>query len=74
MAVNRVVYDGVTLVDLTSDTVTPDTLMAGVTAHDAAGNEITGEFDPSVFVQKTDVEAFSITAAELTEVFNSVFE
>ncbi len=29
-------------IDLTGDTVTPDTLLAGVTAHDAAGNRITG--------------------------------
>lgn len=29
-------------IDLTGDTVTPDALLAGVTAHDAAGNRITG--------------------------------
>ena len=28
--------------DLTGDTVTPETLAAGVTAHDAAGNPIVG--------------------------------
>ena len=42
MAINKVVYDGDTLVDLTSDTVTPETLSEGVTAHNAAGEQIVG--------------------------------
>lgn len=43
MANNKVqLSDGTVLLDLTGDTVTPETLMAGVTAHDAAGNPIVG--------------------------------
>lgn len=42
MPVNHVIYDNKTLIDLRSDTVTSDTLLAGETAHDAAGNKITG--------------------------------
>ena len=42
MAISKVVYDGNTLIDLTSDTVTADTLTSGVTAHNAAGVSITG--------------------------------
>lgn len=42
MAVNKVIYDGDTLIDLTEDTVTPGTLAQGVTAHDQAGNAIVG--------------------------------
>lgn len=43
MANNKVqLSDGKVLLDLTGDTVTPGTLMAGVTAHDAAGNRIVG--------------------------------
>lgn len=42
MAINKVVYNGNTLIDLTSDTVTADKLATGVTAHDKAGNSITG--------------------------------
>lgn len=34
--------DGTVLIDLTSDTVTSETLMEGVTAHDKAGNLIVG--------------------------------
>lgn len=42
MSVNKVIYNGNTLVDLTSDTVTPETLAEGVTAHNAAGDKVTG--------------------------------
>lgn len=34
--------DGTVLMDLTEDTVTPETLAEGTTAHDAAGNLIVG--------------------------------
>lgn len=39
---NKVIYDGNTLIDLTADTVTPESLLSGVTAHDASGATITG--------------------------------
>lgn len=42
MAINKVVYGGNTLIDLSGDTVTPGTLAEGVTAHNAAGEPITG--------------------------------
>ena len=42
MAVNKVVYGGNVLVDLTGITVTPETLSKGTTAIDAAGNPIEG--------------------------------
>lgn len=42
MAVNKVIYDGATLVDLTGDTVTADNLAAGVKATGADGKPITG--------------------------------
>lgn len=42
MAVNKVVYGGIVLVDLTGITVTPETLAEGVTAIDAAGKLIVG--------------------------------
>lgn len=43
MANNKVqLSDGTVLLDLTGDTVTPETLLSGVTAHDAAGNRIVG--------------------------------
>lgn len=42
MAVNKVVINDKTVLDLTSDTVTPSDLVEGVTAHDATGMQITG--------------------------------
>lgn len=42
MAVNKVVINDKTTLDLTGDTVTPSDLVEGVTAHDATGMQITG--------------------------------
>lgn len=42
MAVNQVIYGGETLIDLTNDTVTPETLAVGATAHTANGEQIVG--------------------------------
>lgn len=42
MAANKVVYGNKTLIDLTGDTVTEDTLISGSTAHKADGTIITG--------------------------------
>lgn len=42
LPVNKVVYGTTVLVDLTADTVTPETLMQGYTAHDKSGALITG--------------------------------
>lgn len=42
MAINKVIYGGETLIDLTSDTVTPAQLKSGVKAHDKTGAVISG--------------------------------
>lgn len=42
MAVSKVVYGTTVLVDLTGDTVAADKLLTGYTAHDRAGNTVTG--------------------------------
>lgn len=42
MAVNKVEINGETKLDLTQDTVTPETLLPGATAHSADGNAISG--------------------------------
>lgn len=47
MANNKVqLSDGTTLMDLTQDTVTPQTLLSGTTAHNAAGEQISGAVAP----------------------------
>jgi hypothetical protein len=40
--VNKVIYGGTTLIDLTADTITAADLQSGVTAHDKSGATITG--------------------------------
>ena len=46
MAVNKVIYAGNTLIDLTQDTVNPAALMVGVAAHNSKGERILGSFNP----------------------------
>ena len=41
-SVNKVVYSGRTLIDLTNDTVTAAAMRKGYTAHDRSGAQITG--------------------------------
>ena len=42
MSINKVVYGGKTLIDLTGDTVTADKLLSGITAHGKDGELVTG--------------------------------
>lgn len=42
MAVNKVEINGQPVIDLTQDTVTPESLKKGITAHSASGQRITG--------------------------------
>lgn len=54
MAYNKVIAYGKTLIDVSQDTVTPDTLQAGYTAHNKAGEQITGTaeaFVPDGYIQ-----------------------
>lgn len=46
MAVNKVEVNGETKLDLTQDTVTPENLLSGATAHNAAGKQISGAVAP----------------------------
>lgn len=48
MAVNKVEVGGEVKLDLTQDTVTPETLLSGVTAHNAAGERLTGTAFPNL--------------------------
>ena len=48
--INKVVYGGTTLIDLTKDTVTPATLDKGVTAHSKTGEVITGTRIDEVYI------------------------
>lgn len=42
MGINKVNYGSTTLIDISNDTVTANTLLSGTTAHDNTGTQITG--------------------------------
>lgn len=65
MSVNKVTAFGENLIDLTEDTVTKDTLIKGVIAHDASGNSVTGTFDTDKYLEKAG------DASNTTAVFSS---
>ena len=63
MPVNIVIYNGKPLIDLSGDTVTPDKLLSGITAHDKTGAQITGTAElgsggGSTVVKKADAVNF----------------
>lgn len=63
MGKSKIIFGGEVLIDLTADTVSAATLAEGVTAHDKAGNVITG-------TNTNDVDSTDATAAE-AEILNT---
>lgn len=57
---NKIVYGSTVLIDLTADTVTAEKILASYTAHDAAGNIITGTCDFDVNSQDANVKVAEI--------------
>lgn len=66
MAYNKVEADGKTLIDLTSDTVTADTLVSGRTAHLANGEKVSGTFNPVTGVKGNAETAYRTGNVNLT--------
>ena len=64
MGRSKIVYAGDTLLDLTEDTVTPETLLKRKTAHNAAGELITGVYEPMNIKQYTGTLLASGWAAD----------
>lgn len=58
-AVNKVDLNGVTVLDLTSDTVSPETLLLGTTAHNAKGEIITGTLVPCTVYSAENPEGYA---------------
>lgn len=63
MGNSKVVYGNTVLIDLTADTVTADKILASYTAHDAAGNAVTGSCTFDVDSQDATVQVAEILAA-----------
>lgn len=55
MAINKIVYGGKVLIDLTGDTVTADKMLSGTTAHGKDGASISGTCDFDVNSQDATV-------------------
>lgn len=69
MAVNKVEVNGETVLDLSQDSVTPEQLAQGATAHNAAGEQITGTYTApvtSVNGQTGDVEVKAVLYEQQT--------
>ena len=78
MAYNKITINGSTILDLTADTVTAETLQEGVTAHNAAGTVITGsatsggDLVPPDPIEATTAEGNSqIVASSMLATFGS---
>ena len=74
MGISKVVYGGDTLIDLTGDSVTPETLAQGVTAHDASGQLIVGTMtggggggDPNLPTGYTRCDYIQFTGTQIVD-------
>lgn len=77
MAVNKVIYDGVTLVDLTGVTVTADDIAAGVKAIGADGKTVVGllpkvTIDSQLSASSTNPVQNRTVTQELANLKNSI--
>lgn len=63
---NKAVINGVTYIDLSSDTVTADKLLSGYTAHDKNGEAITGTATSSSVVVSDTIDAAGGTIRTIT--------
>ena len=66
MAINKVIYDGRVLIDLTDSTVTPETLAEGVVAYNAKGERIVGTMKHGSGVTVTDDEKGNVIVTGAT--------
>lgn len=62
MAYNKIVYGNETLIDLTADTVSPDKLAQGITAHDKSGSVIEG-----TSTKDSDTSDATVAVSEILE-------
>lgn len=60
MAVNKVVYAGVTLIDLTGITVTADKVAEGFTAMTAAGELVEGTLEECEALTEAEIRAICV--------------
>lgn len=72
MGVSKVVYGNRTLIDLTKDTVSASVLQKGYTAHDKAGNLVTGTYeDPLIKDGDVITEPFTLQDSSGANILSS---
>lgn len=64
---NKIIVDGTTLIDVTGDTVTADSLLSGYTAHDASGTAILGTASGGTPTLQTKSETYTPTETAQTD-------
>lgn len=72
MPINKVVFGGSTLMDISDSNVTPETLQKGVVAYNSAGEQIVGtmsKFNEVYPVSSTDGVAYTATVDGLDELY-----
>lgn len=69
--INKVVYGGNTLIDLTGDTVVANKILSGYTAHDKSGSPITGTCNYNVNATDATASASEILATKTAYVGNA---
>lgn len=60
--IGKVIYDSKVLIDLTGDTIVPENLDQGITAHDKSGKPIVG-----TSTKDSDTSDATVTVAEMLE-------
>lgn len=65
MAINKIIYGGNTLIDLTGDSVSADKILKGFTTHDKSGEQITGTCEFDVDSSKGDVAVSEILLGKI---------
>lgn len=69
--INKVIYDGNTLIDLTGDTVEQDKVLSGYTFHDKSGATLTGNCDFDTDTSDATASASEILATKTAYVSGS---
>jgi hypothetical protein len=64
--VNKVSYNNSVLIDLTEDTITPEVVVSGYTAHDRSGASIEGTFVPVTGVKGSSESSYRTGNVNLT--------
>ena len=66
MSINKLIFAGQTLLDLTQDTVSPGTLLEGITAHAANGSAIVGTLKAGAGAASVEITSGTFYPTTLT--------